>query len=146
MVREEAQAEDLCQETFIRAYEKLELFDSTRSFGPWVMRIAYTTGLKFIQKKRKEMVTHLNAEFEKNWSNFGNQQPEDDRIFLDQCIENLPEGLKLIFLLKHALEFTYDELSEILEEPVGTLKTKVSRACINIRESLNKQPGRNGNE
>ncbi|RCK79738.1 MAG: RNA polymerase sigma factor SigW [Candidatus Ozemobacter sibiricus] len=121
--------EDICQETFLRAYEKLETFDLTRDFGPWIARIAVNLiGEHFRRHGQKWQLVPLD---ERLFQPGLEDEPSDTivgRVLLDDCLMRLPLALRLVFILRHGLMFRYEEIAQILEEPVGTIKVHLFRA------------------
>jgi RNA polymerase sigma-70 factor (ECF subfamily) len=137
-MRNEFTREDLCQETFLRAYEKLGTFDLARPFGPWILRIAFHLAVrKHQQPGPGEIPLWEEAD---NWHpELSYQKDPADRVWVDYLLERLPPGIRLLFLLKYSLELTYEEMAQVFEEPAAAIKTRLHRACLRLRASLEDQ-------
>lgn len=139
-VRNERTAEDLTQESFLRIYEKLSLFDASRPFKPWAVRIAVRITIRHLQKTVKDQEL---LSFEDNWSlpAKGNTPADkiEAQILVDECLDCLPLACRISFLLKFALGFTYEEIGELVNESPGKVKTSVYRAGLKIRSHLSER-------
>ncbi|MBF0545152.1 MAG: RNA polymerase sigma factor [Candidatus Riflebacteria bacterium] len=137
LVPDKTLAEDLLQETFLRAYSKLSTFDQSREFAPWIIKLAHNIVLKQFRKSKTEISNSISVEnFFQLSEKPENPKMVDEKIAIDRSLEKLTLGLKIVFLMKHSLGFTYEEISEILEEPLGTIKVSVFRACSQMRKEL----------
>jgi len=137
IIKNQELVEDLCQETFIRAYEKIDQFDLTREFSPWIMKIAYNlVGEHFRKTGQKfQLVPIDEADLVSNQPG-----PSDQvlgRMLMDECLERLPLFYRIMFALRHGMMFSYEEISQILEEPIGTIKVNIFRARELLRVYLN---------
>lgn len=120
------QIEDLCQETFLRAFNSLGKFDLTRKFGPWVYKIAINVVGEYFRREAKNV----------SWAPLDdrladkNPSPENrviGRSLIDHFLEGLPWQHRLLLILKHGLMLNYEEIAEILDEPVGSVKCNLFR-------------------
>lgn len=124
--------EDLCQEVFLRAFDRLESFDQTRRFGPWLMKIAWNLTCETIRSEGRRVSFHpLDDDL------FPDRQREPgeqavDRVTIDECLERLPIGARVLFLLRHGMQLSYEEMALVLDEPIGTVKGQLFR----IREQM----------
>jgi RNA polymerase sigma-70 factor (ECF subfamily) len=135
--------EDICQEVFLKVYQKLNSFQFKSALGTWIGRIAYNTSINFLQKKRSVLFGDLiPAEDEENFIESNSDNPEeivikkDDAARLKQAIDKLPEIQRAILLLFHQDELSLDEISQIMEMPVNTVKSHLFRARKFLRELL----------
>ncbi|MBF0408342.1 MAG: sigma-70 family RNA polymerase sigma factor [Candidatus Riflebacteria bacterium] len=137
LVSNNSLTDDLTQETFIRAYSKLSTFDTSRHFGPWLIKIAYNVSMKHFRKTKNETSLANSPDLQTNPSDYTQAARfSDEKLLVDYYLEKMPLNLRIMFLLKHSLEFTYEEIAEICEEPIGTVKISVHRACYQIRQQL----------
>ncbi|MDM5296776.1 RNA polymerase sigma factor SigW [Bacillus pumilus] len=140
------EAEDIAQEAFIRAYVNIESFDVNRKFSTWLYRIATNLTIDRIRKKKPDY--YLDAEVAGTEGlNMYSQiaangvLPEDEVVSLElsstiqQKILRLPDKYRSVIVLKYIDELSLKEISEILNIPVGTVKTRIHRG----REALRKQ-------
>ena len=139
MVRDAQRAEDVTQETFIRAYEHLGGFRGASAFGTWLYRIALNECLTFLNKQRAnnqlsideadaEMVNKLEGD-----SYFSGD--ETQRLF-QKALHTLPDKQRIVFNLKYFQEMKYEEISEILGTSVGALKASYHHAVKKIESFL----------
>ncbi len=146
MLGNKHEAEDISQEAFVRAYINLHSFDQKRKFSTWLYRIATNLCIDRIRKKKPDY--YLDAEVAGTdgldmYSQISSddQMPDDaaiqmelqDRIQYE--ISRLPDKYRSAIVLKYIEELSLQEISEILELPLGTVKTRIHRG----REALRKQ-------
>lgn len=140
------EAEDISQEAFIRAYVNIHRFNIELKFSTWLYRIATNLCIDRIRKKKPDY--YLDAEVPgTDGLNMYSQipssgsLPEDDvesmelQALIQKEISNLPEKYRAVIVLKYIEELSLNEISEILELPLGTVKTRIHRG----REALRKQ-------
>ncbi|MED2947419.1 RNA polymerase sigma factor SigW [Bacillus subtilis] len=140
------EAEDIAQEAFIRAYVNIDSFDINRKFSTWLYRIATNLTIDRIRKKKPDY--YLDAEVAGTEGLTMYSQiaadgvlPEDAVVSLElsntiqQKILKLPDKYRTVIVLKYIDELSLIEIGEILNIPVGTVKTRIHRG----REALRKQ-------
>jgi RNA polymerase sigma-70 factor (ECF subfamily) len=142
MLGERGQAEDLAQDTFIRAHQRLETFDVERPFGPWIRRIA--TNLCLNQLKRNRPTFHpLDDELAISTSRQpGNPEKAQERLERNQAIRQalleLPPHYRAVIELRHYQDMTYQEIAKTLNLPVNTAKSHLFRARKMLAKKLEK--------
>lgn len=142
------EAEDIAQESFVRAYTNLHTFDQNRKFSTWLFRIATNLCIDRIRKKKPDY--YLDAEVAGTegldmYSQISADQqlPEDqlEQMELQERIQyeisQLPEKYRAVIVLKYIEELSLQEISEILEMPLGTVKTRTHRGREALRKQLN---------
>ncbi len=146
MVRNPQEAEDLTQEAFMKAFRSLSSFNNEFAFSTWLMKIATNNCIDFLRKRKlrtysiNEPVQYKDEKIEIELPDHepGPEkhllQSEQKRI-LEEAIDQLPERYRYVILLRHKEEKSYEEISEILDLPLGTVKAQIFRA----REILNKK-------
>lgn len=130
-------ADDLAQEVFLRAYRGLCGFEGRARFSTWLYRIAYNVYLN--HRARVRELAALPENFEA-----GAMAPEtamsanrsDMRKDLDAAIGALPERYRAVVMLYYLEDVSYPEIAEILELPLGTVKTHLHRAKRMLRDNL----------
>ncbi len=140
------EAEDVAQEAFIRAFINIESFHIEKKFSTWIFRIATNLSIDRIRKKKPDYF--LDAELSKSegltmYSQVANDSPlpEDELVSLElqqivqEEILKLPEKYRAVVVLKYIEELSLKEISDILELPISTIKTRIHRG----REALRKQ-------
>ncbi|APH06610.1 RNA polymerase sigma factor SigW [Bacillus weihaiensis] len=140
------EAEDIAQEAFIRAYVNIHTFDMNKKFSTWLYRIATNLSIDRIRKKKPDY--YLDAEiagtegltmYSQIAANDALPEDELETMELQQLIQKeilkLPDKYRSVIVLKYIDELSLIEISEILEIPIGTVKTRIHRG----REALRKQ-------
>jgi RNA polymerase sigma-70 factor, ECF subfamily len=138
MVRDESVAEDLSQETFLRAFARLETCDRQRRFSSWLFRIAHNLTIDHCRRTEPPTVTYDDAApggvAAKAMADPAARSPEDAAAgrelarALDAAIGRLRPAYRGVLLLQYQEGFSHDEIAEITELPLGTVKTYLHRA------------------
>jgi RNA polymerase sigma-70 factor (ECF subfamily) len=130
-------ADDLAQETFLRAYRGLAHFEGRSALSTWLYRIAYNVFLNH-RARTKEFVPLPEAGLRQTAApeGEGSARRRDLRADLDQAIASLPEKYRVVLALCYVRELTYPEIAEMLDVPLGTVKTHIHRAKKQLREHL----------
>ncbi|HEY2826588.1 MAG TPA: sigma-70 family RNA polymerase sigma factor [Pirellulales bacterium] len=138
MLGQRQDAEDMAQETFVRALRSLKQWDSTREFLPWLLAIAGNRCRTCLaQRMRRPSTTSL-------VESLADRQPDAGRARhlaeeVQQALGRLREEYRLVFLLFHEQELSYAEIGAALNCPLGTVKTWVHRARRELIEMLRKR-------
>ncbi len=134
------EAEDIAQETFVRAWQSLKRFRGDARFSTWLYRI--TTNLCFNRLPR--MKSELKALDTETADELTDQRLRVEGQLLSvelhnqlhAAIDNLPESYRLLITLRHLQELSYAEIAEITNMPLGTVKTGIFRARRLLRDAL----------
>ena len=148
MLNDPQEAEDVLQETFLNAYKALPSFEGRSSLGTWLYRIASNASLMRLRKKQPATVSVdepliLDAGDSVprqlvDWSNL----PEDEllstesRQVMDQAVSELPEALRIVFILRDLEGLSTAETGEVLGLSRGAVKTRLHRARLWLRERM----------
>ncbi len=132
-----ADTEDITQETFIKAFTKLDKYKENTSFGAWLNSIAKNT---FIDHKRKQHSKQdieiseykLNSIFEEAEEGWESKEVKFSAI--EKSIEGLTKEYRKVLELRFYYALSYEEISEKLAVPIGTIKTWVRRAKIELKK------------
>ncbi len=125
------EAEDAAQETFIRAYQALHRFDTTKPLRPWLLQIA----LNLVRNRQRSLGRYLAAL--QRWAQtdpYPDQEIEDvasdrqDSSMLWQAVKRLSQRDQEVIYLRYFLELPIDEAAESLAIPTGTVKSRLHRA------------------
>jgi RNA polymerase sigma-70 factor (ECF subfamily) len=146
MVRNKQEAEDLTQEAFMKAFASLSSFNEEFAFSTWLMKIASNNCIDFLRKRKlKTYSIHEPIQYkdEKIEIDIPDQDPSPERTLIqsersrliEETINELPERYRYVIILRHKEEKSYEEISEIMNLPLGTVKAQIFRA----REILNKK-------
>ena len=126
-------AEDIVQEAFIRAYQKIHLFAGRSSLSSWLYRICVNIGLEHLRRKK--------GTFEDlNDKNCGITEPDQKKTILkrklEKAIQKLPEGCRAVFILHEIEGFNHKEIAEQLRLAEGTSKSQLFKARSMLRRLL----------
>jgi RNA polymerase sigma-70 factor (ECF subfamily) len=148
MVGNPQDAEDILQETFIKAYRHLKDFDGRSSLSTWLYRVATNEALMFLRRKRPEQVSidepgdHGEGEAEPvqivDWCCLPEQEllSSEARLHLYRAIDQLSPNLRVVFVLRDIQGLSTLETSEVLNLSETAVKTRLSRARLRLREEL----------
>jgi RNA polymerase sigma-70 factor, ECF subfamily len=141
------EAEDIAQEAFIRAYVNIHSFDDRRKFSTWLYRIATNLTIDRLRKRKPDH--YLDAEVKGTegldmYSQLADQGrlPEEEveglelQRYIQYEISKLPPKYRSIIMLRYIEEFSLQEISEILDIPLGTVKTRIHRGREALRKKL----------
>ena len=133
LARDETLADDLAQDCFLHAWDKIHTYSGSGSFIGWVLKIAYTT---FLQSKRKskryhEILEQAGQEMDRS-ATTGQGSPETE-LDLDTVLAALNEQERAIMIFSYACGLSHREISEATELPAGTVKSIIHRAKEKIR-------------
>lgn len=128
LVYDEDKAADVVQQTFIKAYINLKGFNLKKKFSSWIYRIAHNEAISILRKYKKELplddkielIAAVNIENALITEEFNDQ--------LNQCLSKIPLIYKEPLSLLVLEEKSYEEISEILRLPIGTVGTRINRA------------------
>ena len=154
MLNNPQDAEDILQETFIKAYKHLEGFDGRSSLSTWLYRIATNEALMLLRRRK-----HIEVSIDEPYQTYG-QDPEpidivdfcclpegellstEARVHLDQAVEQLPPKMRVVFVLRDIEGLSTRETAEVLDLSETAVKTRLSRARLRLRQSLSRYFGK----
>jgi len=146
MIKNREETEDLVQETFMKAFNSLQSYNDHYAFSTWLYKIAFNHCIDAIRKKKLKTlpldkpIQLREGEVRHQISN-NSRSPEGDLLFaekkrlIQKTIDSLPERYRIAIILRHQQERSYEEISQILNIPLGTVKARIFRA----REMLKKK-------
>ena len=136
ILHERTEAEDMAQETFIRAHERLGTFDEDRPFGPWVRRVAANVCLNHLESQRVTM--ELDEERDADESQGPEPQTEvhERSEQIRSALASLPAPYRVVIELRHYQELSYDEIAAELNIPLSDVKSHLFRARKILAEKL----------
>lgn len=131
-VRNEADALDIFQKTVLLSIESIHQLREPKFFSTWLMRICINTSLAIL-KEQKKVILMSNP----NHNSFSlDMENSDEKLDLLDAIYRLDEKYKTILILRYYEDLTFEQISELLGEPIGTVKSKGRRALSKIKSSL----------
>jgi RNA polymerase sigma-W factor len=145
MVRNHTDAEDLAQDVFIRTFSVLDRYDPSYPFSSWLFRITSNLCIDFLRKAKGGMVS-LDQPIDGPEGSIQRQLPADvvkpDRQMenkemmaaLEEAISTLPEHYRVIVILRHQEQMSYEEIADDLGIPLGTVKARIHKARNMIKE------------
>ncbi len=147
MTGNEHDAEDLVQETFLRAYKQIHKFDGRAAFGTWLYRICANCSLDLIRarKSRKEQSASASDEEEANWlARVAARDPSPERLtqsgqiagLLEPALSRLSEMERAAFVLRHYEGCDIEEIARTLGVQANAAKHSVFRAVQKLRRAL----------
>jgi RNA polymerase sigma-70 factor (ECF subfamily) len=139
VVRRHDVADDVAQETFIRAHKALASFDVSRPFGPWICRIAANLAVNHTRspRAREEGLPEGHAETRSAAPGpLDGVLEREASAVLSEAMERLPQEQRAVFVLRVVEEMSYREIADALEISMGTVMSRLSRAREKLRESL----------
>lgn len=131
------EAEDVLQESFVKAFKNLEGYRGTASIGSWLKRIVVNTAINHIRKKQLTLVPLDQVEADAGLP----FDSDDNYLFLEvekikQGISQLPDGYRIVFSLYLLEGYDHTEIAEILGISVSTSKSQYNRAKSKLRSLL----------
>ena len=145
-VRDQAEALDITQEAFIKAYRALPKFRGDSAFYTWLYRIAINTAKNFLVASKRRPLDYdldlqdpeqydMQARLKETDTPEGLLLTEEIRETVMEAIEALPEDLRTAILLREMEGMSYEQIAETMDCPVGTVRSRIFRA----REAVDKR-------
>lgn len=138
------EAEDLCQEIFIRVYRALPTFQKNSKLSTWLYKVAVNRCLDWKRKTKSGLLQMMNIS--ELMAKAPTDRSAEDRViyrekqqYIHEVVYSLKDKYKTIIILYHFNELSYKEISDILEIPVKTIETRLYRARKQIKERLMRQ-------
>jgi RNA polymerase sigma-70 factor (ECF subfamily) len=149
IVRNEDVANDLVQETFMKAFSSLAMYRSEYRFSTWLYKIAANASIDFLRKRRIQALSldrpletkDGSVEFEvPDYSYHPGRDLErkEQRFTIEEAIDSLPEKYREVIIYRHKEDKSYEEIAELLDIPVGTVKARIFRARELLKKKLRK--------
>ncbi|GHT12756.1 DNA-directed RNA polymerase sigma-70 factor [Bacteroidia bacterium] len=141
MVVSHDDANDLLQNTFLKAWMNIDLFRGDAKLSTWLYRIAFNESITFLNKQRLQNTVSMNdseAFLVDKLESDGYFDGDEIQLKLQKAILSLPEKQRAVFNLRYYEEIPYEEMSEIMGTSVGALKASYHHATKKIEEFLNR--------
>ncbi len=131
------EAEDIVQETFVRVYQHRQSFNFQHCFSTWIYTIALNLARNELRKRKKfkfyDITDIQGSEMELAVEM---KLPSHLPQALNSAIGSLPEKYRTAFMLRDVQEMSYEEVAKVLAVPLGTVKSRVNRARMMLRDKL----------
>jgi RNA polymerase sigma-70 factor (ECF subfamily) len=153
MIKSRDKVEDLVQEVFVKAFDNLHSYNDNYAFSTWLYRIATNHTIDYLRKKKLKTLS-IDEPVQSGDGEMKMQLPDqsartDKSIIRSQrqkmvhdAIENLPEKYRKVIKLRHMQEKSYQEIAEVLDSPLGTVKAHIFRAREMLYKALKDKRGR----
>lgn len=151
MVRDRELAEDLAQDTFIRAFDNLGKYDPAYKFSSWLFKVGHNLTVDHIRRRELDTVSIHGApdavtsdQQEATSVSLESDFERPDELLearqlgasIEEAIDRLRPEYRTAILLRHVEGYSYDEISEVMEIPLGTVKTYIHRARAELQDML----------
>jgi RNA polymerase sigma-70 factor (ECF subfamily) len=151
-------AEDVLQETFLKAYEHIENFQGNSKFYTWIVRIAVNESLMKLRKRKGDRTVSLDEPIDTGeemvareiavWEDNPEMQysREEMQQILDEAVQSLKPDFRTVFMLRDIEELSTEETAETLGISIPAVKSRLLRARLALREKLTRQFRRKGED
>jgi RNA polymerase sigma-70 factor, ECF subfamily len=138
-------AEDLTQETFVKAWKNLKSFNQSKSFKTWLFTIAKNTTFDWLKKKKEIPFSSFADKEGESWlENIASDEILPDEILerqniaeeFEDILEKIPIHSRAVLLLHYKEDFSLHEIAEILDEPYNTIKSRHQRGLVRLKERI----------
>lgn len=138
LTADESVSADVVQESFIKAYVNLNGFDITKKFSSYLYRIVHNEAMNYFKKNKKQVLLGANEDLDSGINIEDDYVRKELKINMHKCLNQISiiysEPLSLYFLE----DKSYDEISDILRLPMGTVATRISRAKLIMKKLCKK--------
>lgn len=150
-------AEDVVQDAFLKAYQKLDQFQGNSKFYTWLVRIAVNESLMRLRKRRTGKMVSIDEDVQTDEGSMprdlADWSPDPESLYgqsemgeiLKKVIQGLPQGFRVVFVLRDVEGLSTEETAETLGLSVPAVKSRLLRARLQLRERLAKYFKKNGN-
>jgi len=145
MLQHYEEACEVTQEAFLAAWQGLPSFRGDACFSTWLYRIAYNCALKQLEQRKHDIALQVVVQAEPVVASSCREEPVDAALerharqaLVHEHLSELPAKYRIVLVLRHLQEMTYEEMAEILSMPIGTIKTHLFRARNLLKERLEK--------
>ncbi|MEL7533225.1 MAG: RNA polymerase sigma factor [Bacteroidota bacterium] len=143
IVIEHADADDVLQNTFLKAWRYIDKFRADSSLKTWLYRIATNEAISLLNKRKKQQydaVEDLNNDLRHSLKQSPHIAGDEIQMKLQEAILRLPDRQRLVFNMRYFDELKYDEMAEMLELSVGALKASYHHAVKKIEKYIKADP------
>jgi RNA polymerase sigma factor (sigma-70 family) len=138
MLGDRMDAEDVSQETFIKAYSSLSSLDNEYAFSSWIIRIAVNLCKDRLKKRTNTLEQELHAEKSERIADQSVSDPLE-KLSIEEGLSRLSVGHREVLILHEIQGYNYEEIAEMIDVPLGTVKSRLFAARINLRKELRRE-------
>ncbi|WP_219837014.1 RNA polymerase sigma factor [Paenibacillus sp. R14(2021)] len=138
MLGDRMDAEDVSQEAFIKAYYSLSSLDNEFAFSSWIIRIAANLCKDRLKKHAKSAEQEINGE-QNEWIADLHAANPLEKLSIEEGLSRLSAGHREVLLLHEVQGYNYEEIAEMIDVPLGTVKSRLFAARINLRKQLRRE-------
>jgi len=124
ITKSESLADDVTQETFIRVFAKIDSYDGSKAFEPWLYRVSINVAKNLMRKQRISSILRLTQPSQRNDPSENLLKLERDRMVWS-CISALPYKVQCVIILKYINDLSQEDIAKALNIPVGTVKSRL---------------------
>ena len=143
-VNDQVAAEDIVQDTLVKLYTHKDYYRNIAKFSTWIYTIARNLANTELRKKKRRKTTYLSQLSKERQFEIPAIQDDVDQSLqnefindrIQSAINNLPEHFKVVIILRDIQELSYEDISNIVEVPLGTIKSRINRARIQLQAEL----------
>jgi RNA polymerase sigma-70 factor (ECF subfamily) len=152
MLKNRDDAEDVAQEVFVKVFGMLERYDEQYAFSSWLFKIAANQCIDFIRKNRvrlmslDEPISYGGEEMERQFPDEAPTPVQDIErkelgAVLLEITDELPPHYRSMIVLRHQEQLSYEEIAQVLDLPLGTVKARIHRARAMMKDRLRRRHG-----
>lgn len=134
LVGDENYAADIVQESFIKAYINLKSFDTKKKFSSWIYRIVHNEAMNMVNKQKKQVNLYEEKDFDSGIDIEEEFIKNELKTHTHKCLDQMQIIYKEPLSLYYLEEKSYEEISDILRIPTGTVGTRINRAKIIMKK------------
>lgn len=138
IVSDRLKISDIVQSTFIKAFINLQSFDNKKKFSSWLYRIAHNEAINEISKRGREVPFEENFDIQSDEDIENNFEKKEVELKIKKCINKMPLIYSEPIVLYSIEDKSYEEISDILRIPMGTVATRINRAKILMKNICQK--------
>jgi RNA polymerase sigma-70 factor (ECF subfamily) len=146
LLRNVDDAHDLAQEVLVKVYQVLDRYDPQYKFSTWLFRVAQNAAIDQIRRRRLKLVSLRQDDDEgegRDWDvpapergPYGEMRNQERADAIQEAIDSLPWEYRELILLRHYGELPYEEIAQLKQMPLGTVKNKLFRGRQMLKEKL----------
>ena len=137
-------AEDIVQDTLVKLYTHKDYYRNIAKFSTWIYTIAGNLAKTELRKNKRRKVTNLSEMGKDDWQyDIPSDEDTAKKVHgqfigeqIQKAIQSLPDHFREVIILRDIQELSYEEVSSIVEVPLGTVKSRINRARLQLQEML----------